>query len=114
MVLDASAKDWAALEQSARWMLAVNPLSKEPHEALAAALENQQRVEEAAGSLRKLQVLGPDNPADTNYRLARLLKDEDRDASRRYVLDALADAPRHREALKLLETMQNHPPKTEP
>ncbi len=109
MVLDASAKDWAALEQSARWMLAVNPLSKEPHEALAAALENQQRVEEAAGSLRKLQVLGPDNPADTNFRLARLLKDEDRDASRRYVLDALADAPRHREALALLDALQDHP-----
>ena len=114
MVLDASAKDWPALEQSARWMLAVNPLLKQPHEALATALENLQRPDEAAGALRRLQALGPDNPADTNFRLARLLKDKDRDQSRRYVLDALADAPRHREALKLLEAMRDNPSQTPP
>jgi hypothetical protein len=114
MVLDASAKDWPALEQSARWMLAVNPLLKQPHEALATALENLQRADEAAGALRRLQALGSDNPADTNFRLARLLKDKDRGQSRRYVLDALADAPRHREALKLLEAMRDHPVKTPP
>jgi tetratricopeptide (TPR) repeat protein len=109
MVLDAAANDWAALEQSARWMLAVNPLLKQPHEALASALENLRRPDEAACSLRKLQVLGPDNPADTNFRLARLLKDKDRDKSRRYVLDALVDAPRHREALLLLEQVRANP-----
>ncbi|HEY2572985.1 MAG TPA: hypothetical protein VGH65_02915, partial [Verrucomicrobiaceae bacterium] len=108
MVLDEAAKNWEGLEQAARWMLAVNPFLKQPHEALALALENRQQPAEAVDSLRKVLVLGADNPADTNYRLARLLKNEDRDASRRYVLDALTDAPRHRAALKLLEELHEN------
>lgn len=106
MVLDAAAKDWRGLEESARWMLAVNPFLKQPHEALALALENLEQPDEAVNSLQKVLVLGADNPADTNYRLARLLQVRDREASRRHVLDALTDAPRHREALKLLEQLK--------
>ena len=49
----------------------------------------------------------PINPADINFRLARVLREEDREASRRYALDALAEAPRHREALRLLEQIHD-------
>ena len=108
IVLDADAKNWSAVERSARLMLAVNPFLKQPHELLASALEEQKRGDDAVASLTKLQLLGADNPADVNFRLARLLRDKDRESSRRYVLDALADAPRHRAALNLLEELHEH------
>ena len=42
------------------------------------------------------------DPADINYRLAKLFQDQDPDTAKRYVLEALADAPRFRQAHRLL------------
>jgi hypothetical protein len=42
------------------------------------------------------------DPADINYRLAKLYQDQDPGTAKRYVLEALADAPRFRQAHRLL------------
>jgi len=107
--LDTASRNWAGLEQDARWMMAVNPFLKQPNEALAVAAEEMGRPENAVAAWQKLQFLGPDNPAEVNFRLARLMRSKDDAASRRYVLDALADAPRHRAALDLLEQIHQQP-----
>ena len=46
------------------------------------------------------------NVSEVRYRLARLLKSEDQKRSKRYLLDSLAEAPRYREAQKLLLEFQ--------
>jgi tetratricopeptide (TPR) repeat protein len=58
--------------------------------------------EQAIDSYRRLLLLDPADPADINYRLAKLFRDQDRDTAKRYVLEALADAPRFRQAHRLL------------
>jgi hypothetical protein len=57
---------------------------------------------QAVDSYRRLLLLDPADPAEVNFRLARLLQRQDPAAARRYVLDALADAPRFRDAYRLL------------
>ena len=61
--------------------------------------------ERAIESYRRLLFLDPTDPADVNYRLARLLQDRDPATARRHVLEALAEAPRCREAHRLLSKM---------
>ncbi|HUV65948.1 MAG TPA: hypothetical protein VMW24_18785, partial [Sedimentisphaerales bacterium] len=49
-----------------------------------------------------LLLLDPADPADIHYRLARLLEHKDPAEAKRHVLLALAEAPRFREAHRLL------------
>ena len=110
MELDLAAKNWAELENVATRSLAINPFLKLPNEALASAAEASGKQDVAIGALKKLMILGPDNPVETNFKLAQLLKDKDRPAAKRYVLDALAEAPRFREGQRLLLQMQDPQP----
>jgi tetratricopeptide (TPR) repeat protein len=110
MELDLAAKNWTELENVATRSLAINPFQKLPNEALASAAEASGKQDVAIGALKKLMILGPDNPVETNFKLARLLKDKDRPAAKRYVLDALAEAPRFREGQRLLLQMQDPQP----
>ncbi|MEY4483927.1 MAG: hypothetical protein RL693_1379, partial [Verrucomicrobiota bacterium] len=64
----------------------------------------------AVHALRKLHVLGPDNIVEVDFKLARMLKDKDSVAAKRYLLDALAEAPRYRSAHQLLLEMQSSKP----
>ncbi len=107
--LDSASNNWPAVEQDSRWLMAVNPFLKAPHEALVRAYTALNRPDDAIKHLRHLQTLGPDNPVEVNFRLAQLLRDKDPAASRRYLIDALSDAPRHREALTLLESLHRTP-----
>jgi uncharacterized protein HemY len=50
-----------------------------------------------------LLLLDPPDPADLHYRLAKLLRQKgDNTAAKRHVLQAIEEAPRFPEALKLL------------
>ena len=97
------AKDWEGLAVNAERMLAVDPLVREPYRLLAqasAALKDHGR---AITAYRALLQMDPLDPVDTHYRLARLLVEQgDMPAARRHVLMALEDAPRYRDAQKLL------------
>jgi len=97
------AEDWEGLAVNAERMLAVDPLVREPYRLLAqasAALKDHGR---AITAYRALLQMDPLDPVDTHYRLARLLVEQgDMPAARRHVLMALEDAPRYRDAQKLL------------
>ena len=84
-------------------LLAVNPLLPVVHRERAAAAERLDRPQEAIDAYRALLVLGPQNPAEVNYRLARLLRSHNElSSAKRHVLAALEDAPRYRDAHRLL------------
>jgi tetratricopeptide (TPR) repeat protein len=101
--LAAAEEDWPAVCATADRLLAINPLLPVVHRERAAAAERLDRRDEAIDAYRALLVLGPQNPAEVNYRLARLLHSRDElSSARRHVLAALEDAPRYRDAHRLL------------
>jgi tetratricopeptide (TPR) repeat protein len=104
--LDLAAKDWEALRFSSRRLLEVNPLLPSPHRALGLAAQEQGDAEEAIGAFETLLHLDPLNPADVHFRLASLYKGADAGLARRHVLQALEEAPRYREAHRLLLELQ--------
>ena len=84
-------------------MLAVNPLLPTAHRHLVIASEKLDDPMRAIGSYRALLEMEPVDPAETHYRLARILqKTGDLEAARRKVLESLEEAPRFRAALGLL------------
>ena len=83
-------------------VLAVNPLLPDTHRHLAMATEALNDAPQAIESWQTLLRLDPLDPAEANYRLARLLREPDNPKAKRHLLMALEEAPRFREALKLL------------
>ena len=96
-------QDWPGVVRYARKALAVNPLIKPPHRYLSAAAEKTGNDSQAIASLLALSEMDPTDPAGLYFRTARLLKRTDRLAeARRQVVKALEEAPRYREAHRLL------------
>ena len=97
-------QDWAAEAKYASRLLQVNPLIPAPYRALAEAGSSSGNKEEAISAYRHLLILGPADPAEMHYQLARLLhaRGGAEAEAKRHVLQALEDAPRYRDAQKLL------------
>ncbi len=95
-------KDWHEVVGNGEKYMAVNPLLKTLHWQLSLANEELGRDEQAIGSYRRLLLLTPADPAEVNYRLGRLLQHRDPAGAKRHVLLALAEAPRFRQAHRLL------------
>ena len=107
MELAVVAGDWAGAAQWAERVLAVKPMTATAYRSLGRAFEERAATDKpaadgAVAAFRNVLRLEPADPADVHLRLARLLKKRDPRAARRHVLDALAEAPRFREAHKLL------------
>ena len=102
MELAKERKDWPDALANAERFAAVNPLSPLPHRAEAEASEALGKKPAAIAAYRTVLKLDPENPADLHYRLARLLHETKDPAAKREVLLALEEAPRFRDALKLL------------
>jgi tetratricopeptide (TPR) repeat protein len=110
MELASSREDWEAVRKNAQRMLAVNPLVRTPHEYLAKAAEALNDAPAAIGAYRAVLSLEPFDPAETHYRLARLLRQQgEREEARRHVVLALEEAPRFRAAHRLLLELVNPP-----
>jgi hypothetical protein len=108
--LSAAGKDWAAAAQYANQLLAVNPLIAAPYAALARAEDALGDNRQAIAAYRRLLLLDPADPAEVHFQLARLLHAR-RDAepeAKRHVLQALEEAPRFREAQRLLLQIEGH------
>lgn len=100
-------KDWTALHEAARSLLAVQPLLRSTHEALATASEQLAAPQSAADAWRAVLALQPPDRVEAHYRLARQLQLlEQRADAQRHVLRALEEAPRYRAALRLLLELQ--------
>ncbi|HZM06076.1 MAG TPA: hypothetical protein VFC44_24000, partial [Candidatus Saccharimonadales bacterium] len=102
--LTGARRDWPAETKYARQLLQINPLTSAPYRGLAEAgigLDNKDQAIEAS---RKLLLLDPPDPAETHYTLARLLhaRGGGEGEAKRQVLEALEDAPRYRDAQRLL------------
>jgi tetratricopeptide (TPR) repeat protein len=96
------AKDWAGVAQNAERFIAVNPLLAEPYRYLASASETMGKSQPAIQAYQTMLLLDPADPAEAHFRLARLLHKAGDPAAKRHVLQALEEAPRFRDAHKLL------------
>ena len=105
MELDSAAKDWNGATRNANRFLAVNPLVPQPYRCLARASEALGRDPQAIQAYRTLLLLDPPDPAEMHYQLARLLHKTGDPGAKRQVLQALEEAPRFRDAHRLLLRM---------
>ncbi|HXC98563.1 MAG TPA: tetratricopeptide repeat protein [Verrucomicrobiae bacterium] len=103
MEMDDARGDWGGVAENAERFLAVNPLLPLPYRELARASEQLNHDAPAIRSYQRLLLLDPPDPAEVHYRLARLLhKTGDAGGAKRNVLQALEEAPRFPDALRLL------------
>lgn len=102
MELDESKGKWRGVRENAERFLAVNPLQPQPYRHLARASESLGRDDDAIAAYRTMLLLDPPDPAGVHFALARLLHKRGDEAARRHVLQALEEAPRFREAHRLL------------
>jgi len=109
MVLAEADQDWAEVAENARRSLAVNPLRAAPHRFLARACEELGQADQAIRAYQILLRLDPLDPAEAHFRLGRLLYQRGDPDARRHVVQALEEAPRYREAHRLLLDIVNAP-----
>ncbi len=102
MELGQGSGQWQVVADNADRFLAVQPLLPQPYRFLARASEELGETSQAINAYQKVLLLDPADPADVHYRLARLLRPEDARSARRHVLMALEEAPRFRDAHRLL------------
>lgn len=102
MELARDSQDWKGVALNARRYRAINPLVTAGYRSLAEAAEKTGDAPAAIQACRALLELEPPDPAEVSYRLARLLQSAGDPAAKRHVLQALEEAPRYREALRLL------------
>jgi tetratricopeptide (TPR) repeat protein len=102
MELAESAKEWNVVSKNADRYLAVDPLVPQPYRFLARASDELGKRDQAVSAYSKLLLLDPPDPADVHFRLAKLLREKSNSEAKRHVLQALEEAPRFREAHRLL------------
>ncbi len=110
MELASATGDWEELRRNADRLLAIRPMLPQLHRALAQAGEATGRPAEAEAAWTRLLRLDPADPAEAHFHLARLLHQRGDPSARRHLLQALEEAPRHREALALLLTLETTAP----
>jgi tetratricopeptide (TPR) repeat protein len=102
MQIAAERKDWQGVLANVARYSGVNPLRLAPHRYEAEAREALGDMPAAIAAYRALLDLGPSDPAEIHYRLAKLLHEAGDPAAKRQALLALENAPRFRAALDLL------------
>jgi len=94
---------WEAVAEHARRMLAIQPLTPPAHRYRALAGEQLGRPTEIIAALSALKQLDPVDPAELEYRLAKAhVAMENHDLATDHLIAALREAPRYRDALRLL------------
>jgi tetratricopeptide (TPR) repeat protein len=109
-------KDWPAVTKYAGRLIAINPLTPLPHRALAEAGVAMGNNNEAIVAYRKLLVLDPPDPSEAHFQLARLLhaRGDSEGEAKRHILQALEEAPRYRDAQRLLLELEKNMPQQKP
>ncbi|TWT58524.1 Tetratricopeptide repeat protein [Thalassoglobus neptunius] len=107
MELSQENEDWDKLAEYSTRLLAIKPLIPQPHAGLALAGEKLNHPDEAASSLEALLQMNPADPAGIHYRAAaQYQKLGDKPRAIRSSLQALEEAPRYMDALKLFVELQ--------
>jgi len=94
--------DWPEVALNARRLRAVNPLVPVVYRSLAESSEKLGDSRAAVDAYRAVLQLDPSDPAEVHYRMASLLHKSGDSEAHQHVLQALEEAPRYREALRLL------------
>jgi tetratricopeptide (TPR) repeat protein len=102
MELAAAKKNWGLVTTNAERYLAVNPLVPLPYRFLAQAAEAAGQDRTAIDAYETMLLLDPPDPAEAHFRLARLLHQAGDPTAKRHVLQAIEEAPRFRDAHRLL------------
>ena len=111
MELAAETKDWPTVRRNAERYLGVNPLVAPPWRFLAQASSELGETPTAITAWRTLLKLEVPDPAGAHFQLAQLLRKNGETAeARSQVLLALEEAPRFREALKVLAELNRAKP----
>jgi tetratricopeptide (TPR) repeat protein len=98
-----AAGDWQQTIELAEATIAVNPLIRAPHRYLAEAAEKTGDDARALAGLSALLEMDPFDPAETHFRVAKLLeKQGDTASAKRHLLQSLEEAPRYRDAQRML------------
>jgi tetratricopeptide (TPR) repeat protein len=116
MELAETAGDWPAVAKNAQRLLAVNPLIPAPYRRLGRAATALGDRDGALTAYRALAMLDDSDPAQLHYQLANLLcQAGKRREAIREVLKSLEEAPRFRDAHRLLlELVEPAPPPAAP
>jgi tetratricopeptide (TPR) repeat protein len=112
-LLELDTSDPKGLQKNASTFLEINPLTPQPYRALALADEKLGNPQPAIQSYETVLKLDPADPADVHYRLAKLFEKDNRDQAKRHVLLALEEAPRFRDAHRLLLQLEDSAEKTD-
>jgi tetratricopeptide (TPR) repeat protein len=110
--IETKRENWTSVKRNAERHLAVNPLIPEPHRFLAIASEHTKDNAVAIAAWETVLRFDPPAPARVFYRLAKL--HEDPKLAKRNVLKALEEAPRYRDAHRLLLKLNQPKPKPVP
>lgn len=103
-------ENWEQVADYAGRVLSINPLLPTGHEQMAGAAEKLDRPADTVRSLRALNSMDPIDPAAIDFRMARALADMNQtDRAKHHVLRALQEAPRYRDAHRLLLTLTEKP-----
>jgi tetratricopeptide (TPR) repeat protein len=105
MELGSETQDWPAVLQNASRFLAVDPMVAPPYRFLARASEAAGQTQPAIDAYAALLLLDSSNPAELHYHLAKLLHQSGDPAAHLHVLQALEEAPRFRDSLRLFRQM---------
>jgi tetratricopeptide (TPR) repeat protein len=95
-------QNWQEVIKNCERYIAVNPLVNSVHLQLSRANEELGNDEPAVNGYKKLLRLDYPDQAELDYRIGRLLEDKNPEEAKRYVLSAIAEAPRFRDAQRLL------------
>jgi tetratricopeptide (TPR) repeat protein len=96
-------KQWEKVLAYTEKISAIQPLLPGVHVVTAAAAEQLGRSDKVADAMRALRLMEPVDPASIDYRLAKALADlKQYDQAKHFVLRALDEAPRYRDAHRLL------------
>ena len=100
-------ENWERCLANAQRLIDVNPTLREPYRLMATAAEKLGQPNRAVFAHYRLLNMQPEDPAATHYHLARLQKKSAPATAKRHVLEALAEAPRYREAHLLLRELRS-------
>jgi tetratricopeptide (TPR) repeat protein len=96
-------QEWEEILEYAQEITSINPLLPEGHLAMAEAAEMLDRPREVLRSLSAISQMDPVDPAGIDYRIASSYAELNQlDRAKHHVLRALEEAPRFRDAHRLL------------
>ncbi len=105
--LSVEEENWEKTLEYAEKYLAIQPLLPDGHQAFASAASAMGQHEPAVRSLQSMAAMDPVDPAAIEFRIAQAQSELGNvDLAKQHVLNALEVAPRYRDALRLLLTIE--------